>query len=143
MPRYVKFLKDLLTNKRKMEESVAVVMKGSCSAMLRKNLPNKMKDPRSFIISCAIGGLEEDKALAVSEGSINVMLYTLFQILGLGEPRPTRMTLQLADHSVHHPRGIIEDVLVKVDKYNFPANFVVLDVDEDAEVPLIMGRPFL
>jgi len=102
-----------------------------------------MKDPGSFIIPCVIGGLGEEKALADSGASINVMPYTLFQKLGLGEPRPTRMTLQLADRSVHHPRGIIEDVLVKVDKYIFPADFVVLDVDEDVEVPLILGRPFL
>jgi len=119
------------------------VLEGNCSALLQKSLPNKMKDPGSFIIPCVIGGLGEEKALADSGASINVMPYTLFQKLRLGEPRPTRMTLQLADRSVRHPRGIIEDILVKVDKYIFPADFVVLDVDEDVKVPLILGRPFL
>ncbi|XP_073283453.1 uncharacterized protein [Primulina huaijiensis] len=63
--------------------------------------------------------------------------------LGLGEPKPTRMSLQLADKSVKYPRGVVEDVLVKVDKFTFPADFVVLDMEEDIEMPLILGRPFL
>ncbi|XP_073273245.1 uncharacterized protein [Primulina huaijiensis] len=63
--------------------------------------------------------------------------------LGLGEPKPTRMSLQLADRSVKYPRGVIEDVVVKVDKFIFPADFVVLDTEEDMEMPLILGRPFL
>ncbi|XP_039122079.1 uncharacterized protein LOC120258697 [Dioscorea cayenensis subsp. rotundata] len=121
MLRYIKFLKDLLTNKRKMEDSVVVVLEGNCSAMLQKNLPNKMKDPGSFIILCVIRAFGEEKALANSRASINFMPYTLFQKLGLGEPRPTNMTLQLGDPSVRHPR----------------------DVDKNSEVPLILGRPFL
>ncbi|XP_062085651.1 uncharacterized protein LOC133791752 [Humulus lupulus] len=63
--------------------------------------------------------------------------------LKLGEARPTTVTLQLADRSIAHPRGIIEDVLVKVDKFIFPADFIVLDMEEDANVPIILGRPFL
>ncbi|KAL5578661.1 hypothetical protein UlMin_011103 [Ulmus minor] len=53
------------------------------------------------------------------------------------------ISLQLADRSIKHPRGIIEDVLVKVDKFIFPADFIVLDMEEDREIPLILGRPFL
>ncbi|XP_062093593.1 uncharacterized protein LOC133799609 [Humulus lupulus] len=63
--------------------------------------------------------------------------------LGLGEARPTTVTLQLADRSVKHPRGIIEDVLLRVDTFIFPANFIVLDMEEDMDVPIILGRPFL
>ncbi|XP_075475706.1 uncharacterized protein LOC142509906 [Primulina tabacum] len=63
--------------------------------------------------------------------------------LGLGEPKPTRMSLKLADKYVKYPRGVIEDVLVKVDKFIFPSDFVVLDMEEDVEMPLILGRPFL
>ncbi|XP_031252930.1 uncharacterized protein LOC116110861 [Pistacia vera] len=63
--------------------------------------------------------------------------------LGIGEVRPTTVSLQLADRSIKHPRGIVEDVLVKVDKVIFPANLVVLDMYEDKEIPLILGRPFL
>jgi len=143
MPNYTKFLKDLLINKRKLEESAAVVLDANCSAVLQKNMPSKRKDPGSFIIQCNIGNLGEEMALADLGASINIMPYTFFQKLGLGEPRPTQMTLQLADRPVRHPMGIVEDVLVKVDKYIFPVDFVVLDVDEDVEVPLIFRRPFL
>ena len=102
-----------------------------------------MKDPGSFIIPCLIGDLPVEKALADLGASINLMLYSLFQKLNLGEPKPTRMSLQLADRSVKFPRGIIEDVLVKVENFIFPVDFVILDMEADTDVPLILGRPFL
>ena len=71
------------------------------------------------------------------------MPLSIFKRLGLGEAHPTTITLQLADRSLKHPRGVIEDVLVKVDKFIFPANFIVLDMEEDKEIPIILGRPFL
>ena len=71
------------------------------------------------------------------------MPLSIFKRLGLGEARPTTVTLQLADRSLKHPRGVIEDVLVKVDKFIFPADFIVLDMEEDKEIPIILGRPFL
>ena len=71
------------------------------------------------------------------------MPLSIFRRLGLGESKPTTVTLQLADRSLKHPRGIIEDVLVKVDKFIFPTDFIVLDMEEDKEIPLILGRPFL
>ncbi|KAG8490843.1 hypothetical protein CXB51_014050 [Gossypium anomalum] len=114
-----------------------------CSAILQNKLPTKLKDPRSFTIPCLIGSLNVEKALADLGASINLMPYKMFKQLGLGEPKPTRMSIQLADRSVRYPKGIIEDVLMKVDKFIFPVNFVVLDIDEDVEVPLILGRPFL
>lgn len=71
------------------------------------------------------------------------MSFSIFQKLGLGEAKPTRVSLQLADRSVKHPRGIIEDILVKVDKFIFPADFIILDMAEDRDIPLILGQPFL
>ncbi|KAK5845477.1 hypothetical protein PVK06_001666 [Gossypium arboreum] len=71
------------------------------------------------------------------------MPYKMFKQLGLGKPKPTRMSIQLAGRCIKYPGGIIEDVLVKVDKFILPVDFVVLDKDEDVEVPLILGRPFL
>ncbi|XP_039123411.1 uncharacterized protein LOC120260031 [Dioscorea cayenensis subsp. rotundata] len=84
-----------------------------------------------------------EHALAESGASINVMPYNLFLKLGLEGLRPTRMTLQLADRSVRRPRGVVEDVLVRVNKLIIPVDFVILDVGDDVEVPLILGRPFL
>ena len=71
------------------------------------------------------------------------MPLSLFRWLGLGEARPTTVTLQLADRSLKHPRGVIEDVPVKVDKFIFPTDFIVLDMEGDKEIPIILGRPFL
>ncbi|XP_022887044.1 uncharacterized protein LOC111402945, partial [Olea europaea var. sylvestris] len=71
------------------------------------------------------------------------MPLSVFRKLGLGEAKATTVTLQLADRSLTHPRGIIEDVLVKVEKFIFPADFLILDMEEDKDVPLILGQPFL
>ncbi|KAK5839297.1 hypothetical protein PVK06_008073 [Gossypium arboreum] len=143
MPTYAKFLKELLTNRRKFEELSTVELNEECSVILQNKLPTKLKDPGSFTIPCLIGSLNVEKALADLGASINLMPYKMFKQLGLGEPKPTKMSIQLADRSVKYPRGIIEDVLVKIDKFIFPVGFVVLDMDEDVEVPLILGRPFL
>ncbi|XP_039115823.1 uncharacterized protein LOC120251350 [Dioscorea cayenensis subsp. rotundata] len=143
MPKYAKFMKDLLTNKRKLEELEIVALPWNCSAMIQRKLPEKLTDPGSFIIPCVIGEGMQEKALADSRVSINVMPYKLFLKLGLEDMRPTRMTIQLADHSIKKPRGVVEDVLVRVDKLIIPVDFIILDVDDDVEVPLILGRPFL
>lgn len=102
-----------------------------------------MKDLQSFIIPYCLGNLGEVKALAYSGASINVMPYNLFQKLDLGDPMHTCMTLQKVDYSVKHPHEVIDDVLMKIDKYIFSMHFVVLDVNEDVDVPLILGRSFL
>ncbi|KAK1423916.1 hypothetical protein QVD17_19227 [Tagetes erecta] len=143
MPKYAKFLKDLLTNKKKLEELSTVILSEECSAVLQNKLPKKMTDPGSFTIPCLIGDLTVSHALADLGASINLMPYSIFAKLNLGEPTPTRMSLQLADRSVKFPRGIVENMLVKVDKFVFPVDFVILDMDEDSKVPLILGRPFL
>ena len=71
------------------------------------------------------------------------MPLSIFRRSGLGEARPTTVTLQLADRSLKHPRGVIEDVIVNVDKFIFPADFILLDMEEDKDRPIILGRPFL
>ena len=103
----------------------------------------KLKDPRSFTIPCAVGNLIFEKPSCDLGTSINLKPLSIFRKLGLREANPTTITLQLADMSLTHPRGIIEDVLVKVDKFIFLADFIVLDMEEDKEVPIILGRPFL
>ncbi|XP_039135746.1 uncharacterized protein LOC120273170 [Dioscorea cayenensis subsp. rotundata] len=143
MPKYAQFLKELLTHKRKLEDQGTVALTRNCSAILEKKLPQKLKDPSSFVIPCVLGEGMTEHALANSGSSINVMPYNLFLKLGLENLRPTRMTLQLADRSVRRPRAVVEDVLVRVDKLIIPVDFMILDVDDDVEVPLILGHPFL
>ncbi|KAK5833518.1 hypothetical protein PVK06_017362 [Gossypium arboreum] len=143
MPNAVKFLKELLTNKQKLDEASHVELNAVCSAILQNKLAHKLKDPGSFMIPCLIGSLDVNIALAKLRASINVMPYKMFKQLGLGRPKQTRMSIQLADKTIRFPRGIIEDVLVKIDKFIFLVDLVVLDIKEDSNVPLILGRPFL
>ncbi|KAG8503338.1 hypothetical protein CXB51_001299 [Gossypium anomalum] len=143
MPNAMKFLKELLANKRKLDEALHVELKTVCSAILQNKLPNKLKDPGSFTIPCLIGSLDVNNALANLVASINVMPYKMFKQLGLGKPKQTRMSIQLADKIIRFLRGIIENVLVKIDKFIFPIDFVVPDIEEDSNTPLILERPFL
>ncbi|XP_062103849.1 uncharacterized protein LOC133814964 [Humulus lupulus] len=143
MPNYVKFLKDILTKKRRLGEFETVALTEGCSAMLKSKIPPKLKDPSSFMIPCSIGGRDVGRALCDLGTSINLMPMSIFKNLGIGEARPTTVTLQLADRSMAHPEGKIEDVLVQVDKFIFPADFIILDYEADREVPIILGRPFL
>ena len=143
MPSYVKFMKDILSQKRRLADFETVNLTEECSAILQRKLPQRLKDPGSFTIPCTIENAIFERALCDLGASINLMPLSIFKHLGLGEARPTTITLQLADRSLKHPRGVIEDVLVKVDKFIFPADFVVLDMEEDKEIPIILGRPFI
>nr|KAJ0193087.1 hypothetical protein LSAT_V11C800446040 [Lactuca sativa] len=143
MPKYAKFLKDLLTNRKKIEGLSKVVLNETCSAAMLNMLPKKMGDPGSITLPCQFGNLATSHALADSGASVNLMPYLFFKKLDLPEPRLVRMVIHLANKTMTFPRGICEDLLVKVDKFIFPADFIVLDMDEDEQVPIILGRPFL
>ncbi|XP_024963864.1 uncharacterized protein LOC112504144 [Cynara cardunculus var. scolymus] len=143
MPSYAKFLKDILSKKKKLTEYETVALTEGCSALLTNSIPPKLKDPGSFTILCSIGGKEIGKALCDLGASINLMPLSVFNNLGIGEARPTTVTLQLANKSIAYPKGKIEDVLVQVDKFIFPANFIILDFEADKDIPIILGRPFL
>ncbi|XP_031268653.1 uncharacterized protein LOC116127129 [Pistacia vera] len=128
---------------RKLEEEETMTLTEECSAILQKKLPPKLKDPRSFTIHCVIRDITFDKVLCDLGVSINLLPFSVFKKLGIREVNPTTISLQFVDRSIKHPRGIIEDVLVKVDKFIFLADFFVLDMEEDKEIPLVLGRPFL
>ncbi|GJZ22514.1 reverse transcriptase domain-containing protein [Tanacetum coccineum] len=118
-------------------------MNERCSAILLNKLLFKEKDPGSFTIPCNIGNLHIDNALADFGASISLMPYTMYEKLVLGEPKPTRMSLELADRSIQYPRGIAEDVLIKIYKFVLPIDLVILDMREDSRILIILGRPFL
>ncbi|GJT03905.1 DNA-directed DNA polymerase [Tanacetum coccineum] len=143
MLKYAKFLKGLLTNKARLEKACKIIMNKRCYAILLNKLPSKEKYPRSLAIPYDIGQLPIDNALAELGASISLMPYTMYKKLSLGEPKATRMSLELADMSIQYPRGIIENILIKVDKFVLPIDFVILDMPEDSRVPIILGRPFL
>ena len=143
MPLYAKFLKEILSKKRRFAEEGVVNLTATCSAMIKKNLPEKMKDPGSFTIPCTIEGIEIQKALCDSGASINLMPLSVARKLSLRELTPTTVTLQMADRIMAKLEGVIEDVLVKVGNFVFPVDFIILDMEEDSQVPLLLGRPFL
>ena len=143
MPLYAKLLKEILSKKRRIAEEGVVNLTATCSAVIKKNLPKKMKDPGSFTIPCVIGEFEFQKALFDSGASINLMPLSVAKKLSLGELTPTTVTLQMADRTMEKPKGVIEDVIVKVGKFIFPVDFIILDMEKDSQVPLLLGKPFL
>ena len=143
MPLYAKFQKEILSKKRKIAEEGIVNLTTTCSAIIQQKLQAKMKDPGSFTIPCSIGKHEFKKALCDSGASINLMPLLVVQRLSLGELTPIAITLQMADRSMAQPEGILEDVLVKVGKFIFLVDFVIMQMEEDTQVPLLLGMPFL
>ncbi|XP_057734326.1 uncharacterized protein LOC130949692 [Arachis stenosperma] len=143
MPLYAKFLKELMTKKRSWKNNETVILTEECSAIIQHKLPQKMKDPGSFQIPCIIGEITVEKALCDLRASINLMSVAMMRKIKIEEAKPTKMALQLADRSFKFPHGIVEDLLVKVGEFIFPADFVVLDMQEEAKTSIILGRPFL
>ena len=143
MPSYVKLVKEILENKKKLGDFETIALTEECSAILQNKLPPKLQDPGNFAIPFSIGNLVCGKALYEFGASINFMALSMFKRLKLGEAKSTTISLQLVDRSYQHPRGVIENVILKVDKFLFPTNFVILDMEDDNKVPNILGRPFL
>ena len=147
VPTYAKFLKDLCTVKKGLGINKKAFLTEQISSIIQYKTLVKYKDPGSPTISVNIGGICIDKALLDLEASVNMLPYSVYKQLGLGELKPTNITLSLADRSIKIPKGIVEDVLVKVDKFYYPVDFVVLDTEPVVEgtnqVPIIPGRPFL
>ncbi|GJZ99675.1 reverse transcriptase domain-containing protein [Tanacetum coccineum] len=112
-------------------------------SVILKKFPKKLRDPGKFLIPCDFPELVECLALADLGASINLMPLSIWKKLSLPELTPTQMILELADRSTTSPSGIAEDVFVKVGKFHFPADFIVVDYVVDPRVPLILGRPFL
>ena len=133
----------MLTRKHKYIHQENIVVEGNCSAVIKKILPPKHKDPGSVTIPCSIGEVTVGKDLIDLGASINLMPLSMCRKLGELEIMPTRMTLQLADRSITRPYGVIEDVLVRVKHFIFPEDFVVMDICEDNDIPVILGKPFM
>ncbi|XP_070009817.1 uncharacterized protein [Nicotiana sylvestris] len=129
MPSYAKFLKEILSSKRKLEEVSVVMLTEKCNG--------------SFTIPCTLGGIYFEKALYDSGALINLMPFSIFRKLNLGEMKDICVSLQLADQSTKKPKGIIENVFIRVDKFIFPIDFIVLEMKECPDEPTILGRPFL
>nr|GFA95239.1 reverse transcriptase domain-containing protein [Tanacetum cinerariifolium] len=133
----------LLTNKDKLFELAKVPLNENCSTMLLKKLPENLRDPGKFLIPCDFLGMDVCHALADLGASINLMTLSIWKKLSLPELTPTWMTLELEDRSITRPKGVAKDIFVKVGKFYFPTDFVVVDFEADPRVSLILGRSFL
>ncbi|XP_075084853.1 uncharacterized protein LOC142168092 [Nicotiana tabacum] len=143
MPGYAKMIKDLMSRKFNFQDLSTVTLTQTCSVVVTRPTAQKVYDPGSFTIPCTIGSYVFAKALCDLGASINLMLLAIYTKLGIGRARPTSMLLQLVDRTVKKPTGILDDVLVQVGKFVFPADFVILDCQVDEEIPIILERPFL
>ncbi|XP_058745975.1 uncharacterized protein LOC131618833 [Vicia villosa] len=143
MPSYAKFLKEILSNKKKIEDNETVTLTAECTAIIQNKMPPKLKDPGSFSIPCNIGKFVIDKALCDLGASISLMPLSICEKLNMGDLRPTKMSVQLANRSVKYPVGVLENVPVRIGQFYIPTDFIIMDIKEDVNTPIILGRPFL
>ncbi|KAL5565351.1 hypothetical protein UlMin_028515 [Ulmus minor] len=147
IPTCAKVIKDLCTLKKKHKMSKKIFLVEQVSAVIERKTPPKFKDLSCPMVTCRIGKNGSSEALLDLGASVNLMPYSIYLQLGLGELKPTHVELQLADRSIRKPKGIIENVLVQIDKFYYPVDFLVIDtqsrVNLNSKVPIILGRPLL
>lgn len=136
-------MNELLNGKRKLKDDENIDLAEEYSPIIQCKLPSKLTNHGRFTIPCFIGSLKISQALCDLGVSINLIPLSMMKKLNYGEPKPTKMTLTLADRSVTYPYGELEDALVKVYDILFPVDFVILDMPKDVETPLLLGRLFL
>ncbi|XP_071715083.1 uncharacterized protein [Rutidosis leptorrhynchoides] len=145
MPNYGRFIKELISQRGKYHGETSFFIEEECNKILasRPRIPKKLGDPGKFIFPCKFGESEVFNALADLGASINLMPHSLYERLGLGPLKPTRIRIRLANHSFDTAIGIAEDILVSIDTLVFSVDFVIIEMKEDLQIPLILGRPFL
>ncbi|XP_058002266.1 uncharacterized protein LOC131179435 [Hevea brasiliensis] len=131
MPSYAKFLKEIFSNERKLDDYEIAALTNECNAILQNKLPPKLKDHGSFSIPCLIGNINIDKAFYDLGASVSLMPLSICQKLNVGELKLTTISLQLVDRSVKYPIGILKNIPLKVGKFFIPVDFVILEMEED------------
>ncbi|XP_022866253.1 uncharacterized protein LOC111386055 [Olea europaea var. sylvestris] len=143
IPNYAKFLKEILSKKRRLIDFETIKLNEEYSAILQNKLPLELQHPGSLKIPCSGNDLTFN-CLCDSGASINLMSFSVYRILGLEKLKDRSISLQLVDRSIKYPRRVVENVLIKVGIFIFPVDFVVLDIEESLNVVLfILGRSFL
>ena len=142
-PEHKKLLQDLIDTRRQLKKQSTVILSEQTSKAVLGETPEKMGDPGRLTLPCEFGNKMKVNALADSGASINLMPFSFYQKLEIQKMKATKMKIHMANRSVTQPRGIVEDILVKIGKFVFPIDFVVLDMKEDPDVPIILGRPLL
>ncbi|XP_057543893.1 uncharacterized protein LOC130823288 [Amaranthus tricolor] len=142
MPSYAKFLKEVLSNKRKLPETGVETLRGECSAILECKVPKKESDLGSFTIPVKFGEVLVNKALADLGASVSIMPLSLCKRIN-AEIKPTKMSLQLANRLVRFSVRVVEDLPVQIGKFYVPCDFVIMDIVEDHVISIILGKDFL
>ncbi|XP_050918509.1 uncharacterized protein LOC127135927 [Lathyrus oleraceus] len=128
MPSYAKFLKEILSNKKKLKDDETMTFNAECSAIIQNNMPPELKDPDSFSIPCVIGKFVIDRGISDLGASVSLIPLSICERIKLGELRPTRMSLQLADRSVKYPIGMLENIPVQVGQFSVLTDFIIMDI---------------
>ncbi|CAM8920166.1 unnamed protein product [Rhodiola kirilowii] len=136
-------MNEILTGKRKIEGTKTVALSEECSAAIHLPMPPKLKDSGSISIPCDICGIIIRRALCDLGASVSIMPYSLYAKQNLGDLCPTNISIHLADRSCRFLKGILKDVPIKVKNIYIPPDFMVLEISEDIDIPIILGRPFL
>ncbi|GKA71303.1 reverse transcriptase domain-containing protein [Tanacetum coccineum] len=134
---------ELVNNKNKIEQISAAFLSDESSAILHNKIPPKLGDPGSFLIPCNFNKAFSCNALADLGASINLMPYSLYAKLSLETLKPTKRSVRLANRSFKYHVGIAKNMLVEVGKFTFPADFVILEIEEDSKVPFYLKKTFL
>ncbi|XP_023746643.1 uncharacterized protein LOC111894774 [Lactuca sativa] len=143
IPEYTKFLQDLIDTGQQLKKNSKVILSEQSSKVVLGEIPKKMGDNGHLTLPCEFGNNINIYAVADSRARINLMPYSFYQKLNIQKLKVTKMTIHMANRSVTQPWGIVEHILVKIGKFIFPIDFVVLDMKEDPDVPIILGRPLL
>lgn len=131
MPAYAKYIKELVSNKKKLEEYATVTLTEKCSAILQKKLPPKLTNPGSFTIPRDIGCNIFENCLCDLDTSVNLMPYSPYKKLSIIDIKPINVTLQLVDRSLRCPYGVVEDVIIKVGELYILADFIILNIENN------------
>lgn len=140
---YAKFMKDIISKKHTVHIEPILLTETRSAILHGMKILVKKKDMGSVTVPCTTGDKMFKKALIYLGTSVSLMPLSIYRKLGVGTVHDTRMTLQFTDYSLKIPYGIVDDVLVKIDKFVFPIDFVILEMPEDEKIPLILGRSFL
>ncbi|XP_070667507.1 uncharacterized protein [Malus domestica] len=146
VPKYAKFLKELCTTRKRISNKEVVRVGENVLAVLQRKLPPKCEDPGSFTIPCVIGNTRFEHAMLDLGASINVMPYSIYASMNLGELKNDGVIIQLVDRSSAYPKVVLEDVLVQVNHLIFPADFYMLEMENlahSSSLPILLGRPFM
>ncbi|XP_074556581.1 uncharacterized protein LOC141812495 [Curcuma longa] len=144
MPKFSKFIKGIISTKDiTRPKNVVALTEDVTEKILNNKIPQKLQDPGSFFLPCKIGNISIGRAFCDLGASVSIIPYTTSVKCGYPDLILTPMTLQLADQTCRYPKGLVEDVPVQVGGFTIPTDFVVLDMDEDPNIPIILGRPFL